>query len=296
MVVCAVICHHIMVDKASVSCERVDVLRGLAVVAEWVHLDARVELDRALQQVELDVQLLGGVVADQELSDVHVHREVRREQAFAELLHVRHHLRRARRRDRCSDPRRLADRLLTFGNAGRIVADPGKACKKALAERALLAVVLVLGLELVDDVHAQDLGRRVPGRADDLLVVRLVDEDPVGAHIVLRALVSVALEDARAGWESVFVAVLSTETSVAVRRDDVAEVQGDRTPQRLRRTLITGVAPSNSDARRTCPTERAGVAGASALELDPPAAGTCQAAHRAWQHVVARSEPPQPRK
>ena len=171
---------------------------------------------------------------------MHVHREVRREQVLAELLHVRHHLRRARRRDRRSDPRRLADRLLTFGNAGRVVADPGKAWK-ALAERALLAVVLVLGLELVDDVHAKHLGRRVPGRADDLLVVRLGDEDHVGAHVRLRALVLVALEDARAGWESIFVAVLSSETSVAVRVD-VAEVQGDRTPQRLRRTLMRSSA------------------------------------------------------
>ena len=35
---------------------------------------------------------LGAVVADQELGDVHVHREVRREQVLAELLHVRHDL------------------------------------------------------------------------------------------------------------------------------------------------------------------------------------------------------------
>ena len=105
-----------MAEKASVSCERVDVLRGLlAVVAEWVDLGARVEFDRALQQAELGVQLLGGVVADEQLSDVHVHREVRREQVLAELLHVRHHLRGARRRDRwvcrstlpCGSPSRL---------------------------------------------------------------------------------------------------------------------------------------------------------------------------------------------
>ena len=73
-----------MVDRTSVSGDRVHRLRVLAVVAEWVRLDRRVELDGALQDAELDVQLLGGVVADQELSDVHVHRAVRREQILAE--------------------------------------------------------------------------------------------------------------------------------------------------------------------------------------------------------------------
>ena len=187
-----------MVDRTSVSGDRVNRLRVLAVVAEWVRLDRRVELDGALQDAELDVQLLGGAVADQELSDVHVHREVRREQILAELLRVGHDLRGAGCGDRRADPCRLADRLLTFGNAGRVVADPGKACK-ALAERALLAVVLVLGLELVDDVHAKHLGRRVPAREDDLLLVRLRDEDHIGAHVRLGALVHVALEDGRAG-------------------------------------------------------------------------------------------------
>ena len=135
-----------MVDKTSVSGDRVNRLRVLAVVTEWVRLDRRVEFDGALQDAGLDVQLLGGVVADQELSDVQVHREVRREQTLAELLHVCHHLRRARRRDRRADPRRLADRLLTFGKAGRDVAHSGESWK-AFGERALLAVVLVLGLE-----------------------------------------------------------------------------------------------------------------------------------------------------
>ena len=42
---------------------------------------------------------------------------------------------------------------------------------------------------------------------------------------------------------------------------------------------------------------RVGVAGgASAFELDPPAADICEASHRAWHHVLARSGPPQPRK
>ena len=41
------------------------VLRDGAVVAERVRLDRRVELDGALQDAELDVQLLGGVVADE---------------------------------------------------------------------------------------------------------------------------------------------------------------------------------------------------------------------------------------
>ena len=40
------------------------VLRDGAVVAERVRLDRRVELDGALQDAELHVQLLGGVVAD----------------------------------------------------------------------------------------------------------------------------------------------------------------------------------------------------------------------------------------
>ena len=278
-----------MVGKAPVICERVNRLRALAVVAEWVRLGARVQLDGALEDSGLGIQLLGAVVAVQELSDVHVHREadpplcaptngrpdfpfgflgaggrlpkarrgrfyivqynnnnnahreVRREQVLAELLHVRHDLRGAAGcGDRRVDPRRLADRLLTFGNAGRVVADPGKAWK-ALAEQALLAVVLVLGLELVDDVHAKHLGRRVPARADDLLLVRLRDEDHAGAHVRLRALVLVALEDGRAGRESIFIAVLSSETSVAVRVD-VAEAQGDCTPQRLGRTFMRSSA------------------------------------------------------
>ena len=91
--------------------DRINRLRVLAVVAEWVRLDRRVELDGALQDAELDVQLLGGVVADQELSDVHVHREVRREQIFAELLHVGHDLRGAGCGYRRAYPRRLADRV-----------------------------------------------------------------------------------------------------------------------------------------------------------------------------------------
>ena len=230
-----------MVDEASVSGDRVNRLRALAVVAEWVRLDARVQLDGALEDAELDLQLLGAVVADQELSDVHVHREVRREQVLAELLHVRHDLRGAGCGDRRAAPRCLADRLLTFGNAGRVVADPGKAWK-ALAERALLAVVLMLGLELVDDVHAtKDLGRRVPARADDLLLVRLRGEDHVRAHVRLRALVLVALEDGRAGRESTLIAVESSETSVTVRAD-LAELQGDRTPQCLGRALMRSSA------------------------------------------------------
>ena len=142
---------------------------------------------------------------------MHVHRQVRREQVLAELLHVRHDLRSARCRDRRADPRRLADRLLTFCYAGRVVADPRKSWE-ALAERALLAVVLVLGLELVDDVHAEHLGRRVPARADDLLLVRLRDEDHVGAHVRLRALVDVALEDGRAGRQSILIAVESSKS------------------------------------------------------------------------------------
>ena len=122
--------------------DRVDRLRDDAAVAEWVRLDRRVELDRALQDAELDVQLLGGVVADEQLGDVHVHGEVAGEQILAEVLNVRHHLRCARRRQRRADPRRLADGFLTFCDAGRVEAHPGESWK-ALAERAVLAVVLV---------------------------------------------------------------------------------------------------------------------------------------------------------
>ena len=139
-----------------------------------------------------------------------------------------------------ADPRRLADRLLTFCDSRRVVPDPSKSWK-SLAERALLAVVLVLGLELVDDVHAEDLRRRVPRGADDLLVVRLGDQDRGGAHVVLGALVVIALEDVRAGGQGTFVTILSAERSAAVRVD-LAELQGDRTPQHLRRTLIRSCA------------------------------------------------------
>ena len=55
---------------------------------------------------------------------------------------------------------------------GRVVADPCEA-GQALAERALVAVALVLGLQLVHDVHAENFRRRVPARANDLLQVRL---------------------------------------------------------------------------------------------------------------------------
>ena len=101
---------------------------------------------------------------------------------------------------------------------------------------------LVLSLEVVHDAHAKHLGRRVPGRADDdLLLVRLRQEDHVCAHVLLRALVLVALEDGRAGRESILIAVKSSKTSVAARVD-AAEVQGDRTPQRLGRALLRSSA------------------------------------------------------
>ena len=215
--------------------ERVDRLRDDAVVAERVRLDRRVELDGALQDAELDVQLLGGVVADEQLGDVHVHREVAGQEVLAEVLHVRHDLRSARRRQRRANPRRLADGFLTFCDAGRVEAHPGEP-GQALAERGVVAVVLGLALQVVDDVHAEHLGRRVPRRADELLLVRLRQEDPVRAHVRLRALVLVRLEHGRAGRQTISV-ISSSESSVAVRLD-VAEVQSDRTPQRLMRTIV----------------------------------------------------------
>ena len=224
--------------------QRVDILRGLLAVVVavlWVQLHARVEFDRALQEAELHAQLLGGVVADEQLSDVQVHREVRGQQVPVELLHVRHHLRGARRRGRCADPRCLADRLLAFCDSRRIVPDPSKSWK-SLAERAAVALVLVLALQLVDDFHAEHLRRRVPRGADGPLVVRLRDQNHAGAHVALRAFVSVALQNVRAGWKSFFVAGLSTETNVRVVRVEVAEVEGDRTPQRLRRALVRSCA------------------------------------------------------
>ena len=91
----------------------------MVVLAEGVGLHARVEFDGPLKAAELGVQLLGHVVADEELGDVQVHREVGGKQVLAELLHVRHHLRRARRRKGSADPRRLADRLL-FSRLGNL--------------------------------------------------------------------------------------------------------------------------------------------------------------------------------
>ena len=151
-----------------------------------------------------------------------------------------HDRRSARRRQRRADPRRLADGFLTFCDAGRVEAHPGESWK-ALAERAALAVVLVLGLEVIGDVHAKHLGRRVPRRADELLLVRLRQEDPVRAHVRLRALVLVRLQHGRAGRRTISV-ISSSESSVAGRRLDVTEVQRDGTPQRLMRTVVRSSA------------------------------------------------------
>ena len=222
----------------AVSNELID-LRDDAVVAERVRLDRCVELDGALQDAELHVQLLGGVVADEQLGDVHVHREVAGQEVLAEVLHVRHDLRSARRRQRRANPRRLADRFLTFGDAARVEAHPGKP-GQALAERGVVAVVLGLALQVVHDVHAEHLGRRVPRRADELLLEALRQEDPVRAHVRLRALVLVRLQHGRAGRQTISV-ISSSESSVAGRLD-VTEVQRDGTPQRLMRTVVRSSA------------------------------------------------------
>ena len=129
--------------------------------------------------------------------------------------------------------------FLTFCDAGRVEAHPGESWK-ALAERGVLAVVLCLGLEVDDDVHAKHLGRRVPRRADELLLVRLRQEDPVRAHVRLRALVLVRLQHGRAGRQTISV-ISSSESSVAGRLD-VTEVQRDGTPQRLMRTVVRSSA------------------------------------------------------
>ena len=107
--------------------------------------------------------------------------EVSRSLLLAELLHVRHDLRRAGCGDRRADPRRLADALLTSADVRRIVTDPCEA-RRALAEAALAALNLVLGLELFDDVHTHHLRRSVPRGADDLLGERLGDQDHAGAQ------------------------------------------------------------------------------------------------------------------
>ena len=60
-------------------------------------------------------------------------------------------------------------------------------------------------------------------------------------HVLLRALVDVALEDVRAGRQSILIALESSLSRVAVRVD-VAEVERDSTPQRLRRTLLRSSA------------------------------------------------------
>ena len=71
---------------------------GLAVIAVQALLDGRVELDRALEDVELHLELARGLLKDEQLGDVEVHRKVWRDEGLAELLHVGHDLRSTCRR------------------------------------------------------------------------------------------------------------------------------------------------------------------------------------------------------